>query len=155
MRSNLVAPLVLSWAHNHPSCSLIKQTLLRPYLYPLGVTSCHRWQYTTGVYRRIRSISLIIVFSFTCYYLFLTGHMVYAIISFSVGERIFSWLFQLLLLIFRGQIELFTSSLLLKVIPKIRTGCELKVRQIEYNIIFGWRFVPIIACPPPRGLFSG
>jgi len=28
-----------------------------------------------------------------CYYLFLTGHMEYAIIFFSVGEKIFSWLF--------------------------------------------------------------
>jgi hypothetical protein len=52
------------------------------------------------------------------------GQMEYAIILISVGEKIFSWLFHLLLFIFYG------SDV---------------IRQIDYNIIFGWWFIPIMA----------
>jgi hypothetical protein len=58
--------------------------------------------------------------------------MEYAIISFPVGEKIFSWLFHLLLFIFYGSDGITHVLLIFKGIR------ELKVRQIDHNIIFGW-----------------
>jgi hypothetical protein len=69
------------------------------------------------------------------YYLFFTGRMEYArliIISSPVGDFFQSWLFHLLLFIFYGS-DGITHFFL------IFTGVrELKVRQIDHNIISGW-----------------
>jgi len=41
--------------------------------------------------------------------LFFKGQMEYAIISFSVGGKIFPWLFHALLFVFTGRMELLTT----------------------------------------------